>query len=83
MTEQLAIRIPRELMESMDDLVAQGRFSTRTELVRTAVVALVEQERRRAIGEAIARGYRRVPQTDEDLAEATARAIRSIHEEPW
>ena len=39
MTEQLAIRISRELMESMDDLIAQGRFSTRAELVRTAVVA--------------------------------------------
>jgi Arc/MetJ-type ribon-helix-helix transcriptional regulator len=70
-------------MESIDDLVAQGRFSSRADLVRTAVTALVEQEQRRAVGEAVVEGYRRIPQTDEDVAEATARAIRSIHEEPW
>ena len=70
-------------MEAMDNLVEQGRFSSRTELVRTAVATLVDQEQRRAIGEAVAEGYRWIPQTDEDLAEATARAIRSIQEEPW
>jgi Arc/MetJ-type ribon-helix-helix transcriptional regulator len=83
MTDQLAIRVTNELMESIDKLVAQGRFLTRADLVRTAVAVFVEREQRRSIGEAIAQGYQRMPQTDEDLAEATARAIRSIHEEPW
>ncbi|MGH8933783.1 MAG: hypothetical protein ACRDZO_24895 [Egibacteraceae bacterium] len=43
----------------------------------------LEGERRHAIGEAIAEGYRRVPQTDEELEAVTVVAIRSIHEEPW
>jgi Arc/MetJ-type ribon-helix-helix transcriptional regulator len=83
MTDQLAIRVTNDLMDSIDNLIAQGRFATRADLVRTAVAALVEREQRRSIGEAIAEGYRRIPQTDEDVEEVTARAIRSIHEEPW
>jgi len=51
--------------------------------VRTAISQFIEGEQRLAIGEAIAEGYRRVPQTDEELDAATAAAIRSIHEEPW
>lgn len=70
-------------MHSIDHLVTQGRFTSRADLVRTAVAELVDREQRRAVGEAVAEGYRRMPQTDEDLAEATARAIRSIQEEPW
>jgi hypothetical protein len=34
-------------------------------------------------GESIADGYRRIPQTEEELEAATAMAIRSIDEEPW
>lgn len=67
----------------IDELVGRGRFDTRADLVRAAILALIDREHRRAIGEAIANGYRQRPQTDEELAVATAAAIRSIHEEPW
>lgn len=83
MSEQIAIRIPDELSESLEELVATGRFGTKAEAVRTALETLVEAERRRRVGELIAEGYRRIPQ-DEDEVDAVARAaIRSIHEEPW
>ena len=83
MTEQLAIRLSDEVLAGLDDLVRRGRQPTRTAAVRAAVESYVEAERRRAVGDAIVRGYRAVPQTDEELAVAQAAALRSIAEEPW
>jgi Arc/MetJ-type ribon-helix-helix transcriptional regulator len=83
MSEQIAVRIPAELAERLETLVASGIFETKAEAIRAAIRDLVEAESRRAVGERIAEGYRRVPQTDEEEAAATAAAIRSIQEEPW
>ncbi len=83
MSEQIAVRIPDGLAESLEELVTGGRFETKAEAIRTALEALVEAERRRGIGEAISNGYRRVPQDDDEVAAATGAAIRSIEDEPW
>lgn len=83
MTSQLALRIPDELAKELDDLVSRGRFATRTEAVRSAIVGLVERERRAAVGEAIVSGYQRVPETDEELATAEQNLRRLVTEEPW
>jgi Arc/MetJ-type ribon-helix-helix transcriptional regulator len=83
MSEQIAIRIPTELASALDRLVGSGRFRTKAEAVRAALEELVDEERRRDIGERITKGYRRIPQDDEEVAAATESALRSIHEEPW
>ena len=83
MSEQIAVRLPEELASSLDELVTVGRFSSRAEAVRTAIEELIDGERRRRIGQEIVAGYRRIPQTDEELAVAAASAVRSIEEEPW
>jgi len=83
MSEQIAVRLSSELTTSLDELVAGGRFATRAEAVRSAITSLVDQERRRRVGAEIAEGYRRIPQSDEDLAAATAAATCSVHDEPW
>ena len=83
MSEQIAVRIPDGLAESLSDLVAEGRFETKADAVRTALQSLVEAERRRRLGESIADGYRRIPQDDDEVKSATRAAIRSIQEEPW
>ena len=83
MSEQIAVRIPDVLAESLEDLVSSGRFETRAEAVRVALEALVEAERRRRVGELIADGYRRLPQDDDEVEGARLAAIRSIEEEPW
>lgn len=75
--------MPDDLVRMIDELVDRGRFATKAEVVRIAIIEFVEREQRRALGEAIADGYRRIPQTDEELEAATVAAIRSIHEEPW
>jgi Arc/MetJ-type ribon-helix-helix transcriptional regulator len=83
MTEQIAIRLPSELAKQLDEMVARGRFETKAEAVRSAIRSMVEADRRREIGQRIIDGYRRVPQTDDEVSAATEAALRSIHEEPW
>jgi len=83
MSEQIAVRLPERLLEALDGLVTNGRYRSRADAVRGAVERLVDSERRGAIGSAIAGGYRRQPQTDDEVAAAEAAALRSIREEPW
>ena len=83
MSEQITVRIPESLARAVDALVESRRFGTRTDAVRFALETLVDREHRRAIGERIVDGYRRVPQDDQDVAAAAEAAIRSINEEPW
>ncbi len=80
---QLAARFDDEQVAEIDELVSTGRFASRADAVRHAVAAYLEAERRRKVGEAIAEGYRRVPQTDEEIAGAEAAARAMILEEPW
>lgn len=80
---QIAVRLPKEALDQLDALVDSGRFSSRAEVARTAIAELLDNERRRAVGDAIAEGYRRIPQTKEELAGAEANARAMILEEPW
>ena len=83
MSEQIAVRIPDELADSLEDLVSNGTFETKAEAIRAALEKLIDAERRRRVGELIADGYRRIPQDEEDVEAARQAAIRSIEEEPW
>jgi Arc/MetJ-type ribon-helix-helix transcriptional regulator len=83
MSEQIAVRIPDKLAESLEELVTSGRFETKAEAVRTALEVLVEAERRGRVGALIADAYRQLPQDDQEVEAARRAAIRSIHEEPW
>jgi Arc/MetJ-type ribon-helix-helix transcriptional regulator len=83
MSEQIAVRIPDELAVSLGELVSEGRFETKAEAIRSALQTLVDQERRRKVGQLIADGYRRIPQDEDELEAARRAAIRSIEQEPW
>ena len=83
MSERIAVRIPQDLAESLEELVSSGRFETKAEAIRAALRALVKTERRGRVGALIADGYRRLPQDDLGVEAVTRTAIRSIHEEPW
>lgn len=83
MSEQLAVRLPDEDAAALEALVRRGRFPSKAAAVRGAVQALIEWERRREVGQAIVDGYRRSPQTDEEVARARHAALVSIAEEPW
>jgi Arc/MetJ-type ribon-helix-helix transcriptional regulator len=82
MSEQIAVRIPDELAESLEDLVARGRFDTKAEAIRSALESLIDSERRRRVGELIVRGYLQVPQAEDDgSATAAGMTLRSMDAE--
>ncbi|MDG6917762.1 MAG: ribbon-helix-helix protein, CopG family [Nitrososphaerota archaeon] len=46
-TTQVQVRIPEELVNEIDRWIAQGRFSSRSEAVKTIVTLYKERERTR------------------------------------
>lgn len=80
---QLVTRIDDELAGAMDALVVSGRYESRSEIVRAAVVELLDRLRREDVGHRIVDGYRRHPETDDELADARAASLALIEEEPW
>ncbi len=83
MTIQIAVKLPDEIVARIDELVERGVFASRSAVVRRGLEAVVAAETRRAIDAAFAEGFRRMPETDEELREATRLSIESIEEEPW
>lgn len=60
------------------------QVETLTEGEARRLLEMVEREQERAaIGEAIAEGYRRTPQSSDEDAWATANAREAIREEKW
>jgi len=78
----VAVRLPDALLATLDSLVEQGRYTTRTAAVRDALERLIEDERRAAVDRAILDGYARKPPEGPDHA-SRALAERSIRQEPW
>jgi Arc/MetJ-type ribon-helix-helix transcriptional regulator len=80
---QLVTRLDTELVEAVDRLVSDGVVANRSEAVRMGLEQLVDQARRSQIAAAIVEGYRRVPQTDEELERADRGLRALVAEEPW
>jgi Arc/MetJ-type ribon-helix-helix transcriptional regulator len=83
MAQQLVTRVSDDLAAALDQLVADGVVASRSEAVRLGLEALIDRHRRRAIGEAIVAGYRRKPQTSDELGWADEATARMIADEPW
>lgn len=83
MSTQLAIRIPEDLLEDLDWVVQRLKYESRTEAMRDALVRLIDHERRRQVGEEIAEGYRRIPQTEVEISVSDQPFIDSVNDEPW
>jgi Arc/MetJ-type ribon-helix-helix transcriptional regulator len=82
-TEQIAVRLPEELLAVLDDLVARGVYASRAAAVRAGLEAVLELDRRRLTDQAIVAGYRRIPPTEADRHAAIASLRDAILEEPW
>jgi Arc/MetJ-type ribon-helix-helix transcriptional regulator len=80
---QLVTRLDAELVEAVDRLVCDGVVANRSEAVRMGLEQLVDRVRRSEIAAAILEGYRRVPQTDEELERADRGLRALVAEEPW
>jgi Arc/MetJ-type ribon-helix-helix transcriptional regulator len=77
-SEQIAVRFSDETAETLEALVASGRFSSKADAIRAGVESFLEAERRRRVGELIAEGYRRVPQRDAGLDAALDAASADV-----
>ncbi len=69
MSTQLAIRLPDDLLRDLDWVIIRLNYDSRAEAMRDALVKLIDQERRRQIGEEIVEAYTRMPQTEEEMAD--------------
>lgn len=83
MTVQIAVKLPDDLVQALDELVAAGAFESRSSAVRQGVAAVVAAQRRQEIDRAYEAGYARGPETEEELREAARLAVESINDEPW
>jgi metal-responsive CopG/Arc/MetJ family transcriptional regulator len=69
MSTQLAVRLPDDLLRDLDWVVIRLEYDSRAEVMREALVRLVDQERRRQIDEQYVEAYTRMPQTEEEMAD--------------
>lgn len=82
-TEQIAVRVPEELLVALDDLVARGVYESRAAAARAGIEAVLELDRRRLTDQAIVDGYRRVAPTAVERDAAISSLRDAILEEPW
>ena len=80
---QLVTRVDDELIAQLDEMVDRGEAKSRSDAVRCALEEMLDQRRRRLIGEAIVEGYRRIPETEEELRWAEQNLREMVAEEPW
>jgi len=80
---QVVARVDDALAAELDELVTDGVVSNRSEAVRLGLERLVDEHRRRRIGAEIVEAYRRMPQTEEELAGLDEATRALIAEEPW
>lgn len=83
MTSQIAVKLPDDLLAAVDSLVGTDRFSSRSEIVRLGLQKVLADEAAMTIDHAFAKGVARFPDSDDDVARATALALQSINDEPW
>ncbi|WP_419944954.1 ribbon-helix-helix domain-containing protein [Candidatus Poriferisodalis sp.] len=80
---QLMTRVDDTLIADLDDIVSSGEFKTRSDAVRSAIEHMLTERRRRLEGEAIVEGYRRLPESEEEMLWAAQNARDMVAEEPW
>lgn len=83
MTKQIAVKLPDELVAEVDRLVERGAFASRSQAIRTGLEAMVAARRRAEIDRSYHDAFARVPESPEEMREATRLAVDSIHDEPW
>ena len=64
MTIQIPVRIPDEDADRLDEVVASGRYASRSDVLRQGLELILRQEREREIVESYRRGYAERPQEE-------------------
>lgn len=64
MSQQIAVRLPDEVLAGVDATVASGRYASRAAAVRAGLNRVLAEEREREIADAYRRGYEQAPQEE-------------------
>ena len=80
-SEQIAVRVPSDLLAELDRLVDGGVFASRAAAVRLGLEEVTASEHRRRVDESIVEGYRRCPPTETERRAAEASLKASVLEE--
>lgn len=83
MTKQIAVKLPDGLVNEIDRLVAGGTFNSRSQAIRSGLEAMIAGHRREEIDRRYRDAATRLPETKDEIDEATDLAINAINEEPW
>lgn len=83
MTKQIAVKLPDELVNALDRLVELGAFDSRSQAVRSGLSAIVGAHRSQELGRLYRDAIASLPETEEEIAEATRLAVDAINDEPW
>lgn len=82
-SEQIAVRLPQDLLVKLDNLVRSGVYQSRAAAVRAGIEAIAQTERRRELDQSIIDGYTRIPPTRLEEEDGLASLRHAIAEEPW
>lgn len=82
-SEQIAVRLSKDLLDKLDGLVRAGLYESRAAVVRAGVETIALIERRREVDRSIIEGYKRTPPTPVEEASALESIRQAIAEEPW
>ena len=80
---QMVARLDDALAADVDDLVSSGVVASRSEAIRLGLERLVDEHRRRLIGEAIVAAYSAVPQSESEVGWTDEATVRMIADESW
>ena len=78
MTIQEPVRLTEEDVAALDAAVAEGRFASRSDALRSGLKHVLREERERAIDAAYARGYAKHPQ-EEWVGEVGLAGLAAFH----
>ncbi|MGH9067280.1 MAG: ribbon-helix-helix domain-containing protein [Acidimicrobiales bacterium] len=83
MAIQIAVKLPEVLLIELDRLVEGGAYDSRSQAVRAGVEAVVSAGRRQQLERRYREAFHRLPETEEEMGEATRLAVQAIGDEPW
>ncbi|MGI8623761.1 MAG: hypothetical protein ACR2NB_09820 [Solirubrobacteraceae bacterium] len=70
-------------MTEIDRLVEAGTYNSRSQAIRSGLEVMVAAQRRDEIDRRYRDAATRLPETKEELDEATDLAVSAINDEPW
>ena len=83
MTVQIAVKLPNDLADELDQLVRAGRFDNRSQALRAGLEAILAMHARQQIDAAYREAAAHHPETADEIADAAKLAVEAINEEPW